>query len=133
MDCVILSSPDPTISYRQQSDRYFLVKSLSLLFLPVFKEEKTMRMSMNEKKALYAFGCPNREATVERLRFAAVLAPDPAAKKLFFTLAVKLSDENCDKWYRCFFYNMRLEVEHFAHHKYHSDNQPISIRERLHE
>ena len=30
-----------------------------------------MRMSMNEKKALYAFGCPNREATVERLRFAA--------------------------------------------------------------
>jgi hypothetical protein len=133
MDCVILSSPDPTISYRQQSDRYFLVKSLSLLFLPIFKEEKTMRMSMNEKKALYAFGCPNREATVERLRFAAALAPDPAAKKLFFTLAVKLSDENCDKWYRCFFYNMRLEVEHFAHHKYHSDNQPISIRERLHE
>ena len=133
MDCVILSSPDPTISYRQQSDRYFLVKSLSLLFLPIFKEEKSMRMSMNEKKALYAFGCPNREATVERLRFAAALAPDPAAKKLFFTLAVKLSDESCDRWYRCFFYNMRLEVEHFAHHKYHSDNQPISIRERLHE
>ena len=52
-----------------------------------------MRMSMNEKKALYAFGCPNREATVERLRFVAALAPDPAAKKLFFTLAVKLSDE----------------------------------------
>ena len=46
-----------------------------------------MRMSMNEKKALYAFGCPNRDATVERLRFAAALAPDPAAKKLFFTLA----------------------------------------------
>jgi hypothetical protein len=130
---VILSSPDPTISYRQQSDRYFLVKSLPLLFLPIFKEEKSMRMSMNEKKALYAFGCPNREATVERLRFAAALAPDPAAKKLFFTLAVKLSDEECDKWYRCFFYNMRLEVEHFAHHKYHSDNQPISIRERLYE
>jgi hypothetical protein len=130
---VNLSSPDPTISYRQQSDRYFLVKSLSLLFLPIFKEEKSMRMSMNEKKALYAFGCPNREATVERLRFAATLAPDPAAKKLFFTLAVKLSDEDCDKWYRCFFYNMRLEVEHFAHHKYHSDSQPISIRERLYE
>ena len=90
-----------------------------------------MRMSMNEKKALYAFGCPNREATVERLRFAAALAPDPAAKKLFFTLAVKLSDEDCNKWYRCFYYNMRLEVEHFAHHKYHSDSQPISVRERL--
>ena len=92
-----------------------------------------MRMSMNEKKALYAFGCPNREATVERLRFAAALAPDPAAKQLFFTLAVKLSDEACDKWYHCFFSNTRLEVEHFAHHKYHSDSQPISVRERLYE
>ena len=77
-----------------------------------------MRMSMNEKKALYAFGCPNREATVERLRFAAALAPDPAAKKLFFTLAVKLSDENCDKWYRCFFYNMRLEIENDLDYRY---------------
>ena len=92
-----------------------------------------MKISMNEKKALYAFGCPNREATVERLRLVAALAPDPAAKKLFYILSVKLSDEGCDKWYRCFYYNMRLEVEHFAHHKYHSDNQPISIRERLHE
>ena len=62
-----------------------------------------MEMSMNEKKALYAFGCPNREATVERLRFVAALAPDPVAKKLFFTLAVKLSDEDCERWYRCFF------------------------------
>ena len=34
-DCVILSSPDPTILYRQQSDRYFLVKSLSLLFYQI--------------------------------------------------------------------------------------------------
>ena len=30
--CVNLSSPDPTNPYRQQSDKYFLVKSLSLLF-----------------------------------------------------------------------------------------------------
>ena len=47
-----------------------------------------MKMSMNEKKALYAFGCPNREATVERLRLVAALAPDPAAKKLFYILSV---------------------------------------------
>lgn len=31
-------------------------------------------MNMNEKKALYAFGCPNREATVKRLRMAAALS-----------------------------------------------------------
>ena len=39
---------------------------------------------MNEKKALYAFGCLNREATVERLRFAAALVHDSAAKKQEF-------------------------------------------------
>lgn len=68
-------------------------------------------MNMNEKKALYAFGCPNREATVERLKLLAALAPEPTTKKLFRSLAVKLSDENADRWYRCFFYNMRLEIE----------------------
>lgn len=53
-----------------------------------------MNMNINEKKALYAFGCPNREATVQRLRLVAALAPDPAAKKLFFALAVKLNDKD---------------------------------------
>ena len=76
-----------------------------------------MKMSMNEKKALYAFGCPNREATVERLRLVAALTPDPAAKKLFYILSVKLSDEDCDKWYRCFLKRMRLEVEADLHHE----------------
>ena len=43
-------------------------------------------MNENEpegNETLYTFGCPNREATVERLRYVAALTPDPAAKKLF--------------------------------------------------
>ena len=76
-----------------------------------------MTMSMNEKQALYAFGCPNREATVERLRYVAALAPDLETKKLFYTLAVKLSDEGCDKWYRCFLKRMRVEVEADLRHE----------------
>ena len=67
-----------------------------------------MKMNLKEMKTLYTFGCPNREATVERLRYVAALTPDPAAKKLFYMLSVKLSDEKCDKWYRCFYYNLRL-------------------------
>lgn len=59
-------------------------------------------MNMNEKKALYAFGCPSREATVKRLRMAAALSPDPATKKLFRMLAVKLCKKNADKWYPLF-------------------------------
>ena len=92
-----------------------------------------MEMSMNEKKVLYAFGCPNREATVERLRFAAALAPDPAAKKLFYTLAVKLSDEDCDRWYRCFLYNMRRDIERSPHHLYCPDDYPVPIKESFYE
>ena len=45
-----------------------------------------MSMNRNEKKALYAFGCPNRKATVERLKLLAALAPEPTAKKLFRSL-----------------------------------------------
>ena len=76
-----------------------------------------MTMNMNEKKALYAFGCPNRKATVERLKLLAALAPEPTAKKLFRSLAVKLSGEDADRWYRCFFYNMKLEMEAYYRHK----------------
>ena len=43
-----------------------------------------MKMNRNEMEALYAFGCPNLKATVERLRMVAALAPDPAAKKPIF-------------------------------------------------
>ena len=77
-----------------------------------------MSMNMNEKKALYAFGCPNRKATVERLKLLATLAPEPTAKKLFRSLAAKLSDEDADRWYRCFFYNMRLEIESDLDYRY---------------
>lgn len=72
-----------------------------------------MTMTMYEKKALYAFGCPNREATVERMRLLAAIAPNPAAKKLFFGLAIKLKADDADKWYRCFFYTLRAEIESY--------------------
>ena len=55
-----------------------------------------MKMNRNEMEALYAFGCPNLKATVERLRMVAALAPDPAAKKLFYMLSVKLSAEGVE-------------------------------------
>ena len=40
-----------------------------------------MKMNLKEMKTLYTFGCPNREATVERLRFAAALAPRSCGKE----------------------------------------------------
>ena len=39
-------------------------------------------MTMNQKKALYAFGSPDRETTVNRFCTLAELAPDPARKAI---------------------------------------------------
>lgn len=86
-----------------------------------------MMMSMNEKKILFTFGCPNRDLTVERLRHAAALAVDPAAKKAFYSLAVKLYEDATDEQYRNFYYNMRLDMEHMNHHKYQPDNAPVHV------
>lgn len=70
-----------------------------------------MTMTINEKKALYAFGCPNRECTVKRFAMLASLAPDPAAKRFFIFIARKLNTKDADRWYRCCFYKLRLEME----------------------
>jgi len=71
-----------------------------------------MKMNRNEMEALYAFGCPNLKATVERLRMVAALAPDPVAKKLFYMLSVKLSAEGVERWYRCFYCKLRVLKNH---------------------
>ena len=71
-----------------------------------------MKMNRNEMKAIYAFGCPNLKATVERLRMVAALAPDPVAKKLFYMISVKLSAEGVERWYRCFYCKLRVLKNH---------------------
>ena len=76
-----------------------------------------MKMSIGEKKILFVFGCPNRESTVDRLYQVAHLIPDPAARKAVEALAEKLDSEGVEKWYRCFFYNMKLEMEAYYRHK----------------
>nr|WP_278415252.1 DUF3849 domain-containing protein [Mediterraneibacter faecis] len=77
-----------------------------------------MKMNRNEMEALYAFGCPNLKATVERLRMVAALAPDPVAKKLFYMLSVKLSAEGVERWYRCFYCKLRVLKNHIPVYKH---------------
>lgn len=42
-----------------------------------------MTMYLSERKALYAFGCPNHQATIQRLRLLTALTPDPRTKNFF--------------------------------------------------
>lgn len=70
-----------------------------------------MTMNINEKKALYAFGCPNHQATIQRLRLLTALTPDPRTKKFFLNLIVKLSDDDMESRYTDFYYDVRIEME----------------------
>jgi hypothetical protein len=83
-----------------------------------------MRTNIFEKEVLYAFGCPNRTATVARLRRLAALAPNIATRKLFFVLALKLSVENAETWYSVFFQELRTEMK-----GYHDAKRTIKLVE----
>ena len=74
-------------------------------------------MTMNQKKALYAFGSPDREATVNRFCTLAELAPDPAVKHFFLAIARELNAPTADRWYRCMFFNLRLEMEAYLRYE----------------
>ena len=70
-----------------------------------------MKMNIFEKKALYSFGCPNHEATVERLQMIAAMTPDYETKKFFLGLSIKLDTNDAKRWYQCFFRTLREEME----------------------
>ena len=70
-----------------------------------------MKMNIFEKKPLYSFGCPNHEATVERLQMIAAMTPDYETKKFFLGLSIKLDTDDAKRWYQCFFRTLREEME----------------------
>ena len=72
-----------------------------------------MKMNIFEKKALYSFGCPNHEATVDRLQMIATIAPDHETQKFFLGLAIKLDKDDAKRWYQCFFRTLREEMENY--------------------
>lgn len=74
-----------------------------------------MKMSIGEKKILFAFGCPDYGNTVIRLKHLAMLTVDPSVKKLIAELSYKLLGEGVESWYRCFYYNLRMEMESYFH------------------
>ena len=50
-----------------------------------------MKLSMKEKKVLYAFACPNHHNTVTRLKWLTALTVDPQAKHRMLELARKMA------------------------------------------
>ena len=69
-----------------------------------------MKLSIREKKVLYAFACPNHHNTVTRLT---ALTVDPQAKHRMLELARKMEPEMEESWYTGFYHQLRAEMDEY--------------------
>ena len=69
-----------------------------------------MKLSVQEKKVLYAFACPNYHNTVTRLKLLTGLTVDPKVKCWMLELARKMENEVEEHWYLCFYQQLRMEM-----------------------
>ena len=72
-----------------------------------------MKLSMKEKKVLYAFACPNHHNIVTRLKWMTALTVDPQAKHWMLELARKMETEMAKSWYTCFYHQLRAEMDEY--------------------
>ena len=73
-----------------------------------------MKLTFEEKKLLYAYGCADLELTRKRLYEIAGLTVDPNQNKLVYDFCRKLEDETLADWYDQMFYFIRSEMECYA-------------------
>mgnify|MGYP005905183997 CR=1 FL=1 len=73
-----------------------------------------MKLTFEEKKLLYTYGCADLELTRKRLCGVAGLTVDPDQNKLVLDFCRKLEDETLTDWYGQMFYFIRSEMECYA-------------------
>ena len=73
-----------------------------------------MKLTFEEKKLLYTYGCANLELTRKRMYEIAGLTVDPDQNKLVLDFCRKLEDETLTDWYDQMFYFIRSEMECYA-------------------
>ena len=73
-----------------------------------------MKLTFEEKKLLYTYGCANLELTRKRMYEIAGLTVDPERNKLVHEFSRKLEDESLESWYDQLFYFVRSEMECYA-------------------
>lgn len=73
-----------------------------------------MKLTFEEKKLLYTYGCADLELTRKRLYEIAGLTVDPERNKLVHEFSRKLEDESLESWYDQLFYFVRSEMECYA-------------------
>ena len=72
-----------------------------------------MRLSIQEKKVLYAFACPNYYNRVTRLKWLTGLTVDPQTKRRMSELSRKMETEMSESWYKGFYHHLRMEMDEY--------------------
>ena len=72
-----------------------------------------MKLSMKEKKILYAYGCPSHHNTVTRLKWLTALTVDPEAKRRMLGLARKVETEVEEGGCEEFYHQLRMEMDEY--------------------
>ena len=73
-----------------------------------------MKLTFEEKKLLFTYGCADLELTRKRLYEIAGLTVDPDQNKLVYDFCRKLECETLADWYDQMFYFVRAEMECYA-------------------
>ena len=73
-----------------------------------------MKLTFEEKKLLYTYGCADLELHRKRLYGVAGLTVDPDQNKLVLDCCRKLEDDTLADWYDQMFYFVRSEMEHYS-------------------
>ena len=75
------------------------------------RRNKPMKLTFEEKKLLYTYGCADLELTRKRLYGVAGLTVDPDQNRLVYDFCRKLEDKTLADWYDQMFYFVRAEME----------------------
>ena len=77
-----------------------------------------MKLTFDEKKLLFTYGCANLELTRKRLYEIAGLTVDPEQNKLVYEFSRKLENESLESWYNQLFYFVRSEMECYTNMRF---------------
>ncbi len=77
-----------------------------------------MKLTFDEKKLLFTYGCANLELTRKRLYEIAGLMVDPEQNKLVYEFSRKLENESLESWYDQLFYFVRSEMECYTNMRF---------------
>ena len=72
-----------------------------------------MKLDIEEKKVMYAFGCSNYGNTVTRLKWLTSFAVEPGVKHRMLGLVKKLEEKGTGEWYCWFYDRVHLEMERY--------------------